>query len=284
MLHRHVTLERYELALEEDGIRAARLRSRAERCPTCLAALVEPQLAPVLAAWRPPASVDSPVPWEAALRRAVAPSAAQRRPAWSGARRLVAVAALLAGLLLATALPAAASTGPSSALFPVRGVEEDVRWRLTPEQDRATLEADLASTYLWQARTSAARHDDRGYRAAMQRFFTWAGRLQADIRSAPPAQRSTARDVVSADMSVASPLATSGPDPAEGRRAESIIGEVEAESDRGEGQHNGGRQPDPGAPGQRSAPASTPEGREGSPAGDGGQWGQSSQGSSPPEL
>lgn len=283
MLHRHVTLERYELALEEDRVRAARLRRRAERCPTCLAALVQPRLAPRLAAWRPPASIDSSVLWEAALRRAVAPSATQPRPAWSGVRRLVAVAALLAGLLLATALPAAASTGPNSALFPVRGVEEDVRWRLTPEQDRAALEADLASTYLWQARTSAARHDDRGYRAAMRRFFTWADRLQTDIRSAPPAQRSTARDVVGAAMSVVSPLAVSGPDPAEGRRAESLIGEVEAESDRGDGQHEGGRQPDSGAPAQRSAPTPTPGGQESSPTEDGGQSAHGSRGSPPPE-
>jgi hypothetical protein len=249
MRHRHLTREQYELALEEDRSPAARYRRQAETCPECSAALTQAPLAPLLAAWVAPASIDRPVDWEATLRQAIAPSSQRPRRGWFRGRRLVAAAVVVAGLLLLTALPAAASTGPNSVLFPVRGVEEDVRWQLTPEPDRAALEADLASAYLWQARTSAARHDRGSYRAAMQRFFTWAGRLQTDIRKAPPTQRSSVRESVSADLSLVSPLTTSGPDPAEARRAQSIIGDVQAESEEGDGQHRGGQQSaPPGAP------------------------------------
>src|SRR6266700_1618618 len=258
MLHRHVTLERYELALEEGGAAAERLRRRAEGCRRCAAALAQAPLAPLLAAWPAPASTERPADWEAALRRAIAPSAQRRRPGWPRAGRPLAVAGLLAGLLLATALPAAASTGPDSVLFPVRGLEEDVRWQLTPEPDRAALEADLVSAYLWQARTSAARHDGDGYQAAMQRFFKWADRLKTDIHRAPPAQRLSAREAVSADRSLVTPLTTSGPDPVQAHRAESVIGDVEAESEAGDGQRDGGQQRGPGSQGQQPARPSTP--------------------------
>jgi hypothetical protein len=257
MRHRHLTRERYELALEEDGSAAARYRRQAETCPECSAALAQAPLASLLAAWVAPASIDGPVDWEAALRRAIAPSSQRPRRGWLRARRLVAAAVALTGLLLLTALSAAASTGPKSVLFPVRGVEEDVRWQLTPEPDRAALEAELASAYLWQARTSAARHDSGSYQAAMQRFFTWAGRLQTDIRKAPPAQRSSVRESVSADLSLVSPLTTSGPDTAEARRAQSIIDDVQTESEE-DGQHRGG-QLGSGSRGQQTAqpPTST---------------------------
>ena len=153
----------------------------------------------------------------------------------------MAAAVVVAALLVLSALPSAASTGPDSALYPVRGLEEDVRWQLTPEPDRAAMDADLTSAYLWQARTAAARHDSSGYHAAMQRFFTWAARLQADIGKAPPAQRSSAHDSVSANISLVSPLTTSGPNPAEAQRAQSIMGDVQTESEAGDGQHEGGQ-------------------------------------------
>src|SRR5262249_14509746 len=159
---------------EEDGSAAVRLREQAAACPVCAAALAHAPLAPVLLAWAPPASVDGAVDWETAFRRAVAPSSRRRRRRWSTAGRLLAVAALFVGITLSSALPAGASTGPNSVLYPVRGIEEDARWRLTPDPDRVPLEADLASAYLWQARTSAARHDSKSYQAAMERFFMWA--------------------------------------------------------------------------------------------------------------
>lgn len=239
MRHRHLTLERYEVALEEDASAAGRLREQVAACPVCAAALALAPLAPVLRAWSPPASMDGPADWETAFRRAVAPSLRRRRPRWSSAGRLLAVAALLVGITLSSALPAAASTGPNSVLYPVRGLEEDAHWRLTPGPDRASLEADLASAYLWQARTSAARHDSKGYQAAMERFFMWAERLKADIAKAPPAQRSSARAAVSAALPLVSPGATAGQDPLQARRAESIIENVRSEE--GEGEHEGGQ-------------------------------------------
>jgi hypothetical protein len=238
MLHRHLTRERYEQALEDSSSKAARHRRRAETCPRCSAALADKPLAPLLAAWVVPASTARPADWEVALRRAIAPSARRARRRWSRPRTLLAATVAVAALLLISALPVAGGTGPESALYPVRGLEEDVRWQLTPEPDRAALEADLASAYLWQARTAAARHDAGAYRASMQRFFRWAGRLHTDIAKAPPAQRATARDSVSADLSLVSPLTSSGPDPAAARRAQSMMRDVESEGSGGHDQEN----------------------------------------------
>src|SRR5262245_60538770 len=96
MLHRHLTLERYELLVEEDGPAAARLKENA--CLACAAALAEAPLAPLLAAWVAPASTARPVEWRTILRRAARPSS--RRPQREGARlgRLAAVGVALLGL------------------------------------------------------------------------------------------------------------------------------------------------------------------------------------------
>jgi hypothetical protein len=284
MLHSHLTLERYELLVEEDGPAAARLKEKANACRECAAALAEAPLAPLLAAWVAPASTASPVEWRTILRRAARPSSQRPQREWARLGRLAAVGAALLGLTFATALPAAASTGPNSVLFPVRGVEEEARWRLTPEPDRAELEADLAAAYLWQARVSAAHRDSHGYQAAMRRFFTWAERLKSDIAKAPPAQRSSAREAVGAALPLVSPLATRGPDPAQARRAQSIIDDVELESHEGDDRQDGGQQRRPetrsqqpgpdasrsqGKPGDGPSPATGPE----SPFEQGAGWG-----------
>ena len=112
MRHRHLTREQYELALEEDTSTAARYRQRARTCLACSAALTPAPEPSLLMAWVLPASIDRPVDWEAALRRAISPAARQPRRGWFRARRLVAVAMMVAALSLLTALPAAASTQP----------------------------------------------------------------------------------------------------------------------------------------------------------------------------
>lgn len=239
MFHRHLTLERCELALEDGGPAAEAMRRQAERCPACAAALAQAPLAPRLAAWPAPEWADQPVDWEAALRRAIAPDRQRPERRRFGVARLAGATGVLAALLLVTALPAAASAGPDSVLYPVRGAEENVRWRLTPQSERAGLETELVSSYLWQARTSAARHDDRGYDAAMARFFTWADRLRTDIHSASPDQRSTSRSTLTADRSLVTPLTTSGPDPAQALRAQSMMDDVQAESEAGDDGHRG---------------------------------------------
>ena len=76
----------------------------------------------------------------------------------------------------------------------------------------------------------------------MRRFFTWAERLKADIAKAPPAQRSSAREAVGAALPLVSPLATRGPDPTQARRAQSIIEDVEHESQEGDDRQDGVRQ------------------------------------------
>src|SRR5262245_44886163 len=135
MPHRHLTLERYEPALEEDNRAAIQMRDRAARCRSCAEALTAAPLGPFLEAWALPVDADEPVDWRRALRRAIAPSA-HRKPRRSIrlARPLLA-AFMLVVLTLGTALPVAASSGPGSALYPVRGLEEETRWRLTPERD-----------------------------------------------------------------------------------------------------------------------------------------------------
>jgi hypothetical protein len=249
--HCHLTLERYELALEEQPAAAMRLRAQARSCRTCATALGQPGLASVLARWKAPGVVDRPVDWHTALRRATAPSSQRSRgrtiPGW----RLPALGTLLVGLLLATALPAAGSAGADSKLFAVRGWEEDAHWSLTPEPDRAELDANLASAYLWQARMSAGHQDRAGYEASMARFFKWGAHLKTDIRMAPAAERSRTRASVATAMSLVSGLAASGSDPAEAQSARSLLDEVEGASQEGDGQH----QDDPGPGGASPGPA-----------------------------
>jgi hypothetical protein len=237
--HRHVTLERYELALEEQPAVAARLRAQARDCPGCAAGLGQPGLAPALARWKLQGAVDQPVDWRAAFRRAIAPTSrrpqVQRLHLW----RLPAVAVVLAGILLGTALPAAATARPNSKLFVVRGWEEDAHWSVTPEPDRALFDAELASAYLWQARMSAGYRERADYEASMARFFKWGAHLKTDIRKAPPSARSRARASAAAAMSLVSGLAASGPDAAEARSAESLLNDVEGESQQGDDHQQG---------------------------------------------
>jgi hypothetical protein len=265
MPHRHLTLERYELALEEDASSAARMRQQTAVCEVCAAALAQGLLAPLLAAWLAPASIERPVAWQTALRRAIAPASQPRRRGWLHPARLVAAAGLAMALALATALPAAATADAGSALFPLRGLEEDARWQVTPATDRAALEASFTSSYLWEARTSAARHDGEGYDASMQRFFTWAGRLKADLGKAPPAQRVTAGRSIGADRALVSSLAAGGLDPAQARRAQAVLDDLEVESGEGDGQHGAGYGQAPEAQGQQSGGQGAPPSRAATP-------------------
>jgi hypothetical protein len=262
--HRHLTVEACELALEEQPARRGRLLEQARDCPTCATVLGEASLAPILARWQLPGALDRPVDWRPALRRAIAPTSQRsgERPRHRfplptlGERprhrwRLPAVGALVAGLLLATTLPAAASAGADSRLFAVRGWEEDARWSVTPEADRAELDANLASAYLWLARMSAGRQDRAGYEATMARFFTWGAHLKADIRRAPTAERSRARASVATAMSLVSGLETSGGNPTEARSAGSLLNDVENASQEGSDQHQVSPGPSGGSPGQQ---------------------------------
>ena len=241
MPHRHLTLERYELSLEEQPAVAVRMRARARDCPRCAAALTQPALAQALSRWPlPEVVVDRPVDWRRALRRAIAP-ASQRPPERPTRRwRLPAVAVLVAGILLATSLPAAAGAGADSKLFAVRGWEEDARWSVTPEQGRAALDADLAAEYLWLAQSSAARGDRAGYEVSMVRFFMWGRRLKADIRTAPAAERSRARASVQAAMSLVPATTSAGPKAPEAKDARSLLNDVEDGAQQHEGQQGQG--------------------------------------------
>jgi hypothetical protein len=283
MFHRHVTLERYELALEEDPKAAADMEAAAKGCPVCQRELSRPSLGDALGTWRLPADVEAPVEWRQALRRAVAPSlqpAPQRR---SHRWRLGSVLALFAALMLIPTVPVAAAAGPDSALFMVRGVEENAHWRLTPESDRPNLEAELALAYLWEARVSASRRDTVGYRASMERFFEWADRLRSDVRKAPAAERLQIQQDVSTARSLVASLAATGSDPSSNaQRADSVLQDVQGESQEGNGQHQGSQPAvGPGANGDRGPPhpvvSQTP--RKPIDPGSTGVQGQSEQGS-----
>src|SRR5262249_2573424 len=118
MLHRHLTLERYELLLEEDGPAAARLKEKAKACRVCAAALAEAPLAPLLAAWMAPVSTARPVDWRTNPGRAATPPSRQPQRRRTHAGRLAAVGAALLGLSFATALPAAAGTARTRSSSP----------------------------------------------------------------------------------------------------------------------------------------------------------------------
>jgi hypothetical protein len=281
MFHRHVTLERYELALEEDPDGAAAIEAAARRCLVCQRALSQPSLRESLASWRLPVDVEAPVDWRRALRRAVAPSmqpAAQRRfQRWG----IVAALAVIASLGMATA-PVAAAAGPGSPLYGVRGVEEDARWRLTPESDRPNLEADLALAYLWDARVSTGRGDTAAYLASIGRFFQWAGRLKSDVRKAPTSRRLEVQQDVRVARSLVESMGATGSDPSSSpQRADSVLKDVQGQSQEGNGEHQGSQ---PGV-GQGSggssgpahpAPSQTPG--DAGEAGSSGAQGQSQEG------
>ena len=175
--HRHLTLERYELALEERPARARRMRERAARCQRCLAELSQAPLGPVLAAWQMPAGATE---WRRAVRRALTP--AVRGPAAGPARRrrLAAAPAAAAALALLAAVPATANATPASPLFAVRGLEEEARWSLTITfSSRVQLsvvqfvepvqtEEPSRTTYLWCIR-SGTPGTDRLWTARLRR-------------------------------------------------------------------------------------------------------------------
>jgi hypothetical protein len=235
MLHRHLTLEGYERALEEDQALAGQMRERARRCPPCRAALSEAPIAPRLAVWEPP---EGSVDWQRALGRAITSGANGDRRAGARRWRLALVPVALLGLMLATALPAAASAAPASPLFGVRNLEEEARWGVTPERDRARVEAELASAYIREAHTSASRNDRAGYQASMERFFTWGGRLKADVRRASPEDLPGINAAVRAAASTGLPAPQAGSQQSEEvRRAGSLLDDVEGESQQGNGDH-----------------------------------------------
>jgi hypothetical protein len=233
-LHRHLTLERYELALEEDQPLAGRMRELARQCQRCRAALSQAPLAPRLAVWTPPAA---PIDWQRALGRSLAPAATGTRRAGARRWRLAMVPVALLGLMLATALPAAASAAPASPLFGVRNLEEEARWSVTPDREKARIEAEMASAYIREAQTSASHNDRASYQASMDRFFTWGGRLKADVRKASPDELPGIHATVRAAASTGLPAAQTGQQSEEVRRAGSLLDDVEGESQQGEGDH-----------------------------------------------
>jgi hypothetical protein len=239
--HRHLSRERYELALEADPKEAGRIRALAGDCPVCQEALTPYPLTRRLAGQPLPSLVASPVDWRRALTRAIAPitqpRSRRRTAAWRG---LVLVGAL-AAILTAIVVPAGAA-GPHSVLYPVRGIAEDVVWSTTQPAQRPRLEADQTATYLWQARLSSERRDTVAYQASMTRVILWADRLKADVKESPQSDRAAIGASVSAGSSLLPELKSSPANQEQDQagQVKSILGEVEGQVREGDGDHGGG--------------------------------------------
>jgi hypothetical protein len=236
VFHRHLLRERYELALESGPAEAAALQAQHSNCPKCMAALTETSLRPRLEAWSLGPEVELPLDWRAAHRRATAPSQQARdrqaRPSWLRGGLVLAAAALIVVALA----PAAAAAGPDSILYPVRGFEENLSYTATAAPARPKLEADYASSYLWEARLSADHHDRAAYQASMERFQLWAERLKTDVHAAAVVDRPAIRETVTSVKSLAPTLATSPTDDGQANQAIQTIQAIER-NEEGEQQH-----------------------------------------------
>jgi hypothetical protein len=244
-MHRHLTLEQYEWALEDAPPEAQRMLAAASTCGGCAVALSSTSLTPVLSAWELPPAVNKPVEWRDALRLAVAPAPAVRERAHFGRRPLALGAATAAALMALTVVPAAASAGPESPLFGVRGAQEHARLAITPQDRRAALEADLATSYLVMAHDNANHQDRAAYESSMGRFFEWGALLKQDVKAASPAEKPRVRATVDKALPLMRSLATSPADTGQAQRAQAILLDVqgESQSQSGNGDHPAGTGP-----------------------------------------
>jgi hypothetical protein len=282
MLHKHLTLEKYELAVEEDTAEAIRLRAQAAACNGCHDALNERPLDIVLSDWRLPPGAFKPVDWEGALRIAItapvvapSPSAPPRRfrPV-----PMLAALALLGLLLIGAVIPAAASAQPDSGLYPVRGAQENAQVAVTGRGGRAQLESKFASTYISEAKSAADKQDAAAYRASMDRFGYWGKRLREDAAYSQPATRASITSNIASARAVAGQLKASGADPAGAQQAEAVLNDAQNQIQTGDGQHQSVW---PTAPGKGRGTPSAPVDQQG-PAGNGDSQDGSRSGSQPP--
>jgi hypothetical protein len=241
VFHRHLSLEKLELTRELNPDRAQRLASRANRCWQCSANLSHSnELSSALSLWSLPAGAGDPADWRPALRRAIAPGrtvGSRSIPGAAGGRRLWMAGLTVAALAVAFAVPAAASADAGSIFYPLRGAEESAIWAVTPAAERPRLEAELAAGYLWQARSSAGRHDTQAYRAAMDRFFLWGDRLKRDISASAPGELPAIRATVSTASSLLAQPSGSGTDAGRDGQAQQVLNDVQAQD--GNGEHQG---------------------------------------------
>jgi hypothetical protein len=244
-MHRHLTLEQYEWALEEAPYEAQRMLAAAATCGGCAVALSTRPLTPVLSAWDLPPSIYKPVDWRSALRVAVAPTRGVRERTHRGRRPLYLGAATAAALMALTVAPAAASAGPDSPLFGVRGAQEQARLAMTPHDRRAALEADLATSYLVMAHQNSGHQDRAAYESAMGRFFEYGDRLTKDVKTAAPGEKPRVQAAVDKALPLMPALATSPADTGQAQRAEAILLNVQGESQYqpGNGDHPAGTGP-----------------------------------------
>ncbi|HUY74793.1 MAG TPA: hypothetical protein VMW11_09805 [Candidatus Dormibacteraeota bacterium] len=187
------------------------------------------RLRSLLAAWPPPAEILE-VPWQEALRRAIAPAglAMSRRPRarWG---RFLAAGLLAAVLAAAVIVPAAAAALPDSPLYAVRGIEDQAQVAVLAPADRPRREADLAAVYLWQARAASAAGQSSAYRDALTRFFYWSEQLLIDATKAGVSDRRTIRSILAAEQALLSQTGANAIEAGDAAHASSVLGNVEKE-------------------------------------------------------
>lgn len=99
---------------------------------------------------------------------------------------------------------------------------------------------DLATSYLWQARLDAGRHDPAGFRAANERFFLWGDRARADLHSSPASSKAKVRSLLNVARSLMAPILAAPGSASEGGRADSVLNDIDNQSQEQSGEHQDG--------------------------------------------
>ena len=147
-----------------DGMLAAderrRIDSHIAGCAACAAELREVRELNLLLVTLPPAPPVAFAPFWLNLQAVLPQRRALRIPRFAGYRRLGLALAAATVAVLAAAGSALAAPGalPDSPLYAVKQLEESIRLSVTPANDRLTLQVQLASERLREARAMATNH------------------------------------------------------------------------------------------------------------------------------
>ena len=147
-----------------DGMLAADERRRIDGhiagCSDCAAELRQVRELNLLLVSLPPAPPTAFAPFWLKLQAVLPQRRALRLPSFAGYRRVGLALAMAAVAILAaagTALAAPAAL-PDSPLYPVKQLEEGIRLASTPSQNRLSVQIDIASQRLYEARAMSLDH------------------------------------------------------------------------------------------------------------------------------
>jgi hypothetical protein len=147
-----------------DGMLAADERRRIDShiggCPTCAAELREVRELNLLLVTLPPAPPVAFAPFWLSLQAVLPQRRVLRIPRFASYRRLgLALAAATVALLAAAGSAfAAPSALPDNPLYAIKQIEESIQLTIAPANDRLSLQLQLATERLREARTMATNH------------------------------------------------------------------------------------------------------------------------------